>query len=76
MVAEFKSFRIERYPPEKYGFFVRLQRWFDSRLTALFPREGHDLLSGILLGQRTNLDTDLRDALKSSGLMHLMVVSG
>ena len=34
------------------------------------------MLSGIILGQRTNMDTTLRAELKNSGLMHLMVVSG
>ena len=75
-MAEFHTFHIENTPPKNYSIFVRLQTWFDQKLTTLFPEEGRDLLSGILLGQRSSMDTDLQNALKRSGLMHLMVVSG
>ncbi len=76
MVAEFRPFQTQKYPPEQYGFFVRLQQWFDQQLRLIFPPKWYQLLSGIILGQRTNMDTTLREELKNSGLMHLMVVSG
>jgi competence protein ComEC len=46
------------------------------RLRELFPPSWYTLLSGILLGQRNALDSELKEQLKASGLMHLMVVSG
>lgn len=76
MVTEFHTFHTTKTPPSQYGFFTRLHAWFDDRLATLFPRMGHSLLSGILLGQRTDIEPDLKQALKNSGLMHLMVVSG
>lgn len=76
LIAEFRSFQHTKTPPEKYSIFVRTRLWLDTQLGVIFPSTGHDILSGILLGQRTNLDAELRESLKASGLMHIMVVSG
>lgn len=76
IIAEFHPFHTEKTPPQKYSIFVRMRQWFDASLSQVFPSEWHDLLAGILLGQRSQLDVTLRDELKSSGLMHIMVVSG
>jgi len=76
LIAEFRSFQNERIPPDTYSIFVRMRLWFDKQLESIFPTIGHHILAGILLWQRTNLDTDLRESLKASGLMHVMVVSG
>jgi hypothetical protein len=37
MLAEFQSFQNSKKPPERYNTTVRIQRWFDERLKALFP---------------------------------------
>ncbi len=37
IVAEFRSFSINKTPPEKYGIFVRMRTWFDQQLTEIFP---------------------------------------
>jgi ComEC/Rec2-related protein len=76
LVAEFRSFQHTKTPPKKYSIFVRIRLWLDTQLSIIFPPIGHDILSGILLWQRTNLDSNLRESLKASGLMHIMVVSG
>jgi len=76
MIAEFQSFQNSKELPDTYSAIVRMQLWLDSRLEGLFPPSWYTILSGILLGQRTAMDTELRDQLKASGLMHLMVVSG
>lgn len=76
LIAEFRSFQHERIPPDTYSIFVRMRLWLDTQLEIIFPSTGHDILAGILLGQRTNLDAELRESLKASGLMHIMVVSG
>lgn len=76
MVAEFRTFQVDKTPPEKYGVFVRTRQWFDTQLSLTFPPRGYDILSGIILGQKNNFDTIFRDQLKASGLMHIMVVSG
>ncbi len=76
MVAEFRTFQVDKTPPEKYGVFVRTRQWFDTQLSLIFPPRGYDILSGIILGQKNNFDTTFREQLKASGLMHIMVVSG
>lgn len=76
LIAEFHSFHVDKTPPQKYSMFVRLRQWFDTSLMEIFPKKWHDLLSGILLGQRSSLDSKSQDELKASWLMHIMVVSG
>ncbi|MEI6711217.1 MAG: ComEC/Rec2 family competence protein [bacterium] len=76
MVAEFQSFQSSKQPPKRYSYTVRLQDWFDAKLSDLFPPSGYSILSGILLGQRSAMSPELKQQLKASGLMHLMVVSG
>ncbi|MCB9806978.1 ComEC/Rec2 family competence protein [Candidatus Peribacteria bacterium] len=76
IIAEFRSFHLSKTSPERYTYFVRMRTWFDQQLSVLFPATGHDILSGIILGQKTNIDAHLKEQLKASGLMHIMVVSG
>jgi predicted membrane metal-binding protein len=76
MVAEFRSFQSSKKAPETYSRTVLIQKWLDARLEAIFPPSGYAILSGILLGQRTTMNTELKTHLKASGLMHIMVVSG
>lgn len=37
IVAEFRSFRIDKTPPEKYSVFVRMRVWFNQQLSEIFP---------------------------------------
>lgn len=66
MVAEFHTFHIDKTPPEKYNLFVRMRIWFDERLSDIFPPDGHDVLSGIILGQKNALSPELKTSLKAS----------
>jgi competence protein ComEC len=76
IIAEFHTFHTDKIVPEKYGMFVRVRQSFDQKLRDIFPPRGHEVLSGIILWQKNNLDPELKNSLKSSGLMHIMVVSG
>lgn len=76
IIAEFRSFRIDKTSPEQYSVFVRMRVWFSQQLSAIFPARWHEILSGIILWQKNNLDAELKEDLKASGLMHIMVVSG
>lgn len=76
MIGEFRSFQVQKYPPEQYTLLVRAREWFDRQLSLIFPPRGYDILSGILLGQKNTFDTEFREQLKASWLMHIMVVSG
>lgn len=37
IVAEFRSFRIDKTPPERYSVFVRMRVWFSQQLSDIFP---------------------------------------
>lgn len=37
IIAEFRSFRIDKTPPERYGIFVRMRGWFSHELARIFP---------------------------------------
>jgi len=37
MVAEFRTFHVDKTPPVKYSIFVRLRNWFDMKLSDIFP---------------------------------------
>ncbi len=66
MIGEFRSFQVQKYPPEQYTLLVRAREWFDRQLSLIFPPRGYDILSGILLGQKNTFDTEFREQLKAS----------
>lgn len=37
IVAEFRSFHIDKTPPEQYSVFVRMRVWFSQQLSDIFP---------------------------------------
>lgn len=39
MIAEFRTFHVDKTPPESYSIFVRMRNWFDTKLTEIFPPE-------------------------------------
>jgi len=49
MAAEFQSFQNTKKPPQKYAPLIQIQLWFDEKLQEIFPREGYQILSGMLL---------------------------
>jgi competence protein ComEC len=49
---------------------------FESSLEQLYPEPDTALLEGILLGERRGLPKDLQDAFVTSGLVHVVVLSG
>ncbi len=76
LLAEFQSFQNKKTEPEKRSLITRTQIWLDTQLREIFPNPGYAILAGIIFGQRSQFDSELRDHLKASGLMHIMVVSG
>ena len=37
IIAEFRSFRVDKVPPQSYDIFIRMRTWFDRKLTEIFP---------------------------------------
>lgn len=62
---------------ENLGITLRSQRQYLSRqISNYLPQNQASLLSGILLGERSDLPTDLRKALIDTSTIHIVVVSG
>ena len=53
-----------------------LKNIFEQSLERLFPEPDSSLLEGILLGERRGLPKELNDAFITSGLVHVVVLSG
>ena len=58
------------------GTLYWLKHIFESSVDRLFPEPDNALLQGILLGERRGIPPDLTKAFVSSGLIHVVVLSG
>lgn len=67
---------IERSTQKKIDLFPDLRQNLDHRIGSLLPSPQAELLSGIILGNKTDLPYDLRLALRDTSTLHIVVVSG
>lgn len=58
------------------GSLFTLKHVFEGSVEKLFPEPDNALLQGILLGERRGIPKDLNNAFVSSGLVHVVVLSG
>ncbi|HSX58210.1 MAG TPA: ComEC/Rec2 family competence protein [Candidatus Saccharimonadales bacterium] len=58
------------------GFFKEGRRNLNQKIVETFPSPESDLLSGMLLGIKTNLSKDFKQDLINTGTLHVVVVSG
>ncbi len=54
---------------------VHLRRGISDRIQVLFP-ENADLVQAFVLGDRNNLDEEMREAFNHAGITHLICISG
>ena len=59
-----------------FKFFSLLKRSFLKTLNELFISPASGLLSGIIIGDTSNLDSGLLDIFRAVGLIHIVVLSG
>jgi len=59
-----------------FGFLYSLKHKFEGSVERLFPEPDNALLEGVLLGERRGIPKDLNQAFVSSGLVHVVVLSG
>lgn len=59
-----------------FGLLYSLKHRFEGSVEKLFPEPDNALLQGILLGERRGIPKDLNNAFVSSGLVHVVVLSG
>lgn len=57
-------------------FFDNIKRYFLKTLNTLFVAPASGLLSGIIIGDTSSLDSGLLDIFRAVGLIHIVVLSG
>ena len=63
-----------RYSPQRV--LVPLREWFERQITLILPEPHASLLAGLLTGSRTGLSKDVSNDFRSSGLSHIVAISG
>lgn len=60
--------------PLREGLF-RLKCYFKERLYRLFPEKEAAVMSALLLGDKKDLDSELKDLYKRNGILHILSIS-
>ena len=58
------------------GFITKIRLGLNRRILENFPSPQSQLLSGVVLGVKSNLDKDFKQSLINTGTLHVVVVSG
>lgn len=67
-------YRDEEYWPLREGLF-RLKSYFKERLYRIFPEKEAAVMSALLLGDKKELDGELKDLYKRNGILHILSIS-
>lgn len=67
-------YRSEEYWPVREGLF-RLKSSFKERLYHIFPEKEAAVMSALLLGDKKELDGELKDLYKRNGILHILSIS-
>ncbi len=58
------------------GLIMQCQKYLKQKLSMQYDKEISSFLNGMMLGDKTKLNEEVKDDFKESGLIHLMAVSG
>ncbi len=77
-VLNFATLRVEKIAPwySVSALFARIKHAFINGLNAALPEPYASLAGGIVIGGKSGLGNDLKDAFVRSGLVHIIVLSG
>jgi competence protein ComEC len=59
-----------------YFWLFKIKNYFLSELKKYLPKDESALASGIILGERTDFSSSLKNAMNSSGTTHIVALSG
>jgi len=59
-----------------HSFIRFIREWIDIALSRVFPKESLPLVKGIVLGETSDISSDLRNAFALLGTAHILSVSG
>ncbi len=62
--------------PGEPTWYIRLQMWFQNRITMLYDGDVRSLMNALLTGDQGELSDQLRNDLSVAGLSHAVAVSG
>lgn len=77
-LAFLKGYEIQliNKPAESIGFFKYCQLYFSKELEKVMSGDELAIGKAILLGEKSDISTDVKNAFSGSGAMHLLSVSG
>ena len=77
-LLQYGSIRVEREAPwySVPAALARVKHWFLGGLSAAMPEPYASLAGGIVIGGKSGLGSELKDAFVKSGLVHIIVLSG
>lgn len=71
-----KLIQVIKSDHNAWQFFASIKKKFLTTLNELFISPASGLLSGIIIGDTSNLDSELLDIFRVVGLIHIVVLSG
>jgi competence protein ComEC len=71
-----KLIQVIKSDHNAWQFFASIKKKFLTTLNELFISPASGLLSGIIIGDTSNLDSELLDIFRAVGLIHIVVLSG
>ncbi len=71
-----KLIQVIKSDHNAWQFFASIKKKFLTTLNELFISPASGLLSGIIIGDTSNLDSGLLDIFRAVGLIHIVVLSG
>lgn len=69
-------FEVVRSNPNGYTFLSRVKQKFLGSLNNLFTLPASGLLSGMMIGDTSSLNSDMLEVFRMVGLIHIVVLSG
>jgi len=79
-IIETKSNKIKVEKENNINFILKLANTVSNKIeeqaNKLFNEQEASLLTGILIGNKSNLDEDIQEAFRDSNLSHMLAVSG
>lgn len=73
-VQEILQIKKGTFTPKKWA--CRLRDYFLKRLYRVFPKKEAGILAAMLLGQKQDLDRDIKELYRDNGIIHILSISG
>lgn len=66
----------DRKKPGLREWLWKLKTFWEARLYQIFPEKEASIMAAILLGDKSELDPDVKDLYKRNGIIHILSISG